>query len=689
MKAHALLIVALTAALHAQDAPPTSRFLTNPFQKIADRLTPGNFSNKKEVTQVEIEGVDPLKRRQILSAIGGRFELVRSQPAAPSRADDAAFMLASLLRRDGYANANVDWRIASPNRIVLTVNEGSRISLRSVTVLGVDSDIASRLSRLYSSVAARDRPFGLGLPPYRQQDTEQSLGLVRQDLQANGYWQADVTQDAPVFDNTHVDITVRVQQGPRHSIGTPTVTGDAGMGPLVRDSAAKFIDRPATTKNINALRTALANKLSAQGYAQAEIRMGWHMENGIFYPDVSLTIGQRVKLRHLTIQGLEKTNPERVLVRMRDMQGDWYDENEIHQRVNLMLATGAFSSARIETTDAGHDLIDATLHLQEGKAREVTVGLGGDSYFGPLGRVTYTDRNWLGELYGLSTGFEASARGFFGEVKISDPWIHGSDFSGYLRGSALLFDRDGYLKYETGLEAGIDWKPADHYRLELRGIVTATKVEADGLPESEIGMKLYAHPRIRLTQRIDHRETRVLPKLGWHLAIPTELGAATGSEVVPYLSQGLSGGWYHPLGRRWHIAMGGELGLLFPLGESEDFPIDLRYFNGGPRSVRSFPERELGPSANGHPVGGESIWNTSIELSRNLTGKLHAVSFLDAGGLGRHADDLFAADIEVAAGLGLRFDLPIGPARLEYGYNLTRDPGEPSGTLHFAIGTAF
>ncbi|RYD85404.1 MAG: hypothetical protein EOP84_02620, partial [Verrucomicrobiaceae bacterium] len=43
----------------------------------------------------------------------------------------------------------------------------------------------------------------------------------------------------------------------------------------------------------------------------------------------------------------------------------------------------------------------------------------------------------------------------------------------------------------------------------------------------------------------------------------------------------------------------------------------------------------------------------------------------------------------VAAGLGVRLDLPIGPVRLEYGYNLTRDLKEPKGTLHFAIGTAF
>jgi outer membrane protein assembly factor BamA len=43
----------------------------------------------------------------------------------------------------------------------------------------------------------------------------------------------------------------------------------------------------------------------------------------------------------------------------------------------------------------------------------------------------------------------------------------------------------------------------------------------------------------------------------------------------------------------------------------------------------------------------------------------------------------------LAVGLGLRLDLPIGPVRLEYGYNLTKGPGEPTGTLHFAIGITF
>jgi outer membrane translocation and assembly module TamA len=168
-----------------------------------------------------------------------------------------------------------------------------------------------------------------------------------------------------------------------------------------------------------------------------------------------------------------------------------------------------------------------------------------------------------------------------------------------------------------------------------------------------------------------------------------EIGSAIGDISTSYARFGLSGGWYKRIHRFYDLGIGGSLGGIFPFGDSEDLPIDLRMFNGGSRSVRSFPNRELGPLVDGYPTGGEVGWNTNIELMRNIWGSLRGVTFVDAGGLARKREDWGSADAELAAGLGLRLDLPIGPVRLEYGYNLTRDEGEPSGTLHFAIGIAY
>lgn len=83
------------------------------------------------------------------------------------------------------------------------------------------------------------------------------------------------------------------------------------------------------------------------------------------------------------------------------------------------------------------------------------------------------------------------------------------------------------------------------------------------------------------------------------------------------------------------------------------------------------------------------MWNTNVELIRSITDSVKAVAFMDAGALTRDYEGIAGNNIELAAGLGIRLDLPIGPVRLEYGYNLTRDEGEPAGSLHFAIGYAY
>jgi outer membrane protein assembly factor BamA len=252
-----------------------------------------------------------------------------------------------------------------------------------------------------------------------------------------------------------------------------------------------------------------------------------------------------------------------------------------------------------------------------------------------------------------------------------------------------MYGREGYDTYETGFDGKLIWKFGDHYTLDLLAGSSAVKLTGDGLPSSELGEKVYINPKIRLTQTVDFRDNPVLPTKGWHLENPLEIGSAVGDMSTSYVKAGLTGGWFHEINRHYQVGIGGEWGVLMPGGDGEDLPIDLRLFNGGARSVRSFPERELGPLVDGYPTGGEAMWNTNMELIREITGAVKAVAFFDAGKLARNHEDISNSDVELATGLGVRLDLPIGPVRLEYGYNLTRDEGEPAGTFHFAIGYAY
>ncbi len=651
-------------------------------------------------TRVRIEGSRLKTEAQLLELMGGRLEHVVSDPASSSRADDAAFLLRQIMRNDGYGDTRVDWRIVNPREILLIVDEGSRLSLGNVTIRGTDPEDAERLSKIYTRPASKDRPFASGTAPFREEDVEEGLAAIRQELNAMGYWAAgaDLASREISPDTGMVDLTIDVKRGPRHRIGSPRIHSPDGRGILrTTETVTPFTGLPATTANINQMRSAVGEAFTSQGYPDSEILMGSTLESPLFIPEFTINLGTRVRLDQVEVNvadrrrdGPPRTNPRRLLRRLKPLEGDWYDEAAMNGQLRQFLATGAFSSARVEREELSPGRIKAVLHFEEAAAKEVTLGAGAGSYEGLILRAAYADRNLLGRLLGFSAGLELSSRGALGETRITEPWLFSTDYSLTARAYALIYGREGYQSFDTGLETILGRKFGDHYSVELLAGYSYINVSLDGLPATELGPTSYTNPKLRLTQVLDYRDNPVLPKSGWHLRMPLEIGAAVSSETnAGYVRGSLSGSWHHALSKRYDLAIGGEVAAVVPTGDSSELPIDLRIFNGGARSIRSFPERELGPTVFGHPTGGEASWTANVELIRDLTGPLRAVAFVDAGTLARSFDTLSDAEIEIAAGLGLRLELPIGPVRLEYGRNLTKDHGEPGGTFHFAIGIAF
>ena len=641
-------------------------------------------------TQINIRGMKSKSEGEVLQLMGGRLEYIRSKPATPWRADDAAFLVAEVLRHNGYEEVVVKPRVESADRIVLVVEEGQQLGLGKVEVLG-DED-AKMLAKLYALPARKDENFGDGAAPFREDDVETGLQYVEQELNARGYWDAEVVLRKQETDKKVglVHVSVAVDRGERFTIGRPTVSSPDGRG--VKRAAttwAPFIGKWANTENINALRVAMEAAFISWGYPDAKIRMERSLAGSKYYPEFEIVLGVRVKLLGIHAEGLERTSARRVNEILESLEGEWYDQAAMNSKVKDLLATGAFKSVRLETHEVARKRIDATLHFEEAKAKEITFAVGAESFNGPMFRAGYTDRNFRGNLRGLSAGLEISGRGALGELKLTDPWWRGTDITATKRFYSLIKDYDGYTTIETGIGAAWSWDVTDHYTMDLLVGYSYVTVSEDGLPSSLLGDTDYSHLRIAFTQTWDYRDNPVLPKSGWHLSLPVQLGAAVGSQTNTYTKVGLDGGWYHPLSEKYHLGIGGFANWISPSGDIRDLPVDLRVFNGGARSVRSFPERELGPSFDGDPYGGDFSWAVNTELSRNIAGSVMLVAFVDAGAVTGNYIGQRQGGLELAAGLGIRFDLPIGPVRFEYGHNLTQDAGEPSGTWHFAIGTTF
>ena len=643
-------------------------------------------------TRVCISGLSGRSEGQVLESMGERLDHVRGAAATPASAEDAAFLLGQVLKKDGYDGARVTWKIASTNEIWLIVDEGLRYSLGKVSVLGVSKSDEKHMERLFRKVSEKDRFIFGGVAPFREGDIDEGLLNVRRELNADGYWDAQVlVRERWIDDRTGVvDLTIECAPGVRCVIGEPRVTSVDGRGvKLVTEEVRPYVGKTATTANLNAMRVAAEEIAVIRGYPDAVVKMGRVSVAGVFVPEFRIDLGKRLKLNRVSVTGLEHTNPKRVLRRMEVARDTWYNEAAMNRAVRGLLATGAFSSARIETEEIGEKMVDATLHLTEAKAKEVGFAAGYGSYEGFIGRVIYSDRNLFGNVIGLNSGIEVSSRGLLGELRLTDPWFLGKDLPLSGRLYAFIYGHEGYDTREEGIEGKLLWKFGDHYAVDLSATSSVVNLSEDGLPVEELGETVYLHQRVKLNQSLDFRDSVILPTKGWHVDMPWEIGSAIGDISTSYARVELSGGWHRRIHRFYDLGIGGSLGGIFPFGDGEDLPIDLRMFNGGSRSVRSFPNRELGPLVDGYPTGGEAGWNTNIELMRNIWGSLKGVTFIDAGGLARNREEWGSADVELAAGLGFRLDLPIGPVRLEYGHNLTRDEGEPSGTLHFAIGFAY
>ena len=122
------------------------------------------------------------------------------------------------------------------------------------------------------------------------------------------------------------------------------------------------------------------------------------------------------------------------------------------------------------------------------------------------------------------------------------------------------------------------------------------------------------------------------------------------------------------------------------------------YFLGGATSVRGWGRYEISPlGSSGLPIGGNAMIGFSSEGRLAFGAKAGGVAFLDAGQVWADAGAVRLGDLRYAAGVGFRYQTPVGPLRLDLGYQLTPIPGLlVNGTaqlrpwrLHFSIGQAF
>jgi outer membrane translocation and assembly module TamA len=204
---------------------------------------------------------------------------------------------------------------------------------------------------------------------------------------------------------------------------------------------------------------------------------------------------------------------------------------------------------------------------------------------------------------------------------------------------------------------------------------------------------------------LDRRNDPVNPKTGWFNTTTFAVANAIFGSELDFTSLFNQSSFYFPA-RSGVFATSFRFGWNYPYGRTAQFapgqtqqlPPTERYFAGGSTTLRGFGFDQATPRSDPTLEGGNVMTIGNLEYRAPLRffpiEGMDGAVFYDTGSVFRGLSDIRFSDFTHSAGFGLRYQTPVGPARLDFGFNLR--PGiRPDGTseprmkVFFTLGNPF
>lgn len=158
-----------------------------------------------------------------------------------------------------------------------------------------------------------------------------------------------------------------------------------------------------------------------------------------------------------------------------------------------------------------------------------------------------------------------------------------------------------------------------------------------------------------------------------------------------YLRGQVEGSYYRTV-RDGIVVAGRALAASIPGTDLRNIAPSRRIYAGGGGSVRGYGFREIGPRDTlGDPSGGRSKVELSLEARIRtglFDGAVSVVPFVDAGSVSPGVTPGFE-DIQIGAGLGVRYYTGFGPIRVDVAAPLNPRPDDSPVAVYVSLGQAF
>lgn len=446
-------------------------------------------------------------------------------------------------------------------------------------------------------------------------------------------------------------------------------------------------------------KAALARFLADQGHPLHQVygQVRVHEEERQATVVLQVDPGPELLFGPVRVSGESRVSREYILRQITFVRGQPFSRSELEASQRALLDTGFFLSVSLdpdyESVEAGQ--VPIVAEVRDAKRYSVRLGLGWGNEDGFRLRILQVNRNLLGlnDTLAFEGKISSIYQGLIGRLRLPDQPGRLTDL--VISGGLEQKENEAFVNRRTFVSPIVEYRLPGHWwwylgynlerdrMIELKAQVPNPAFEKQQLHISSLPLGL----------KYDTRDSPLDAKRGSYLHLEMETASdALGSEVEfvrPQLEirQVLPLPW--PQG--WHVAARAKAGLVYGLPGTDRIPLVRRFFPGGADSVRGYPYQKLGPlDGSGKPLGGEAMAEASVELRLPLWGELGAVTFLDMG----NAWEKFNSEVgslRFTGGAGLRYNTPVGPLRLDVGYQLNPPDNSPLSRyqVYLSVGQAF
>jgi outer membrane protein insertion porin family len=411
--------------------------------------------------------------------------------------------------------------------------------------------------------------------------------------------------------------------------------------------------------------------------------------------------GKKAYIGKISVVGNTKTKDRVIWRTLTIIPGEIYNRKEVFASQRKLVLLGYFDDVKIEPANSEQEaeIVDLVVTVKERKTGLISLGTGYSTEEGIRGYARYRQINLFGKGQRFGAGMFLSERG---DLVREGREINLDFFEPYLFNTKTGFGTDLYYRRDN----------LDNYNLRRRGgDMYITRLSSNGELKSTLGYRFEKDQMFSIKNQIDTeirsldgksvdigavsytltqdtRDSLIYPHRGNLESVTLEVAHTIFAADVDYYK--LSGDirtYLQLFKSEWVLGFRAFGGIAQPFGNTDSIPIFERFYAGGGESVRGFKDRYLGPKdKDGYPVGGEAVVIFNAELRYPIYKQFGGVVFYDCGNVWAAPSEVKFSELQSAVGVGLRYQTPIGPFRLDYGYRI---PKIDNGRFHISVGQTF